>query len=157
TYSINPSLYSNLPFDPIRDLRPVSLIASSPFLLLSNSGLPVASVKDLIAYAKQRPGQLNFGSGGIGNSGHLAAELFDNMAGVSMTHIPYKGTGLAMTDLLSGQLQIMFNSMIQALPYVRGKRVTGLAITTAKRSALVPDIPTVSESGLTGYEFNSWY
>jgi len=157
TYSINPSLYHNLPFDPVKDLQPVTLIASAPFLLLVNPAVPVKTVRELINYAKERPGKLNYGSGGVGNSGHLAAALFSSMAGVEMTHIPYKGTGLAMTDLLSGQLQLMFNSLIQGLPYARGGRLTTLAITSAQRSAVMPDLPTIAESGLPGYDFSSWY
>ena len=157
TYSINPSLYKNLPFDPVRDFQPVSLFASTPFILLANPSLPVKNVKELIAYAKERPKQLNYGSGGVGNSGHLAAELFSSMAGVEFTHIPYKGTGLAMTDVLSGQIQLIFNSMIQGLPYAKSHKLAALAITTAQRSAVLPDLPTIAESGLPGYDFSSWY
>ena len=157
TYSINPSLYRNLPFDPVRDLQPVTLLASAPFILLVNPTVPVKNVRELIAYAKERPGQLNFGSGGVGNSGHLAAELFASMAGVKFMHIPYKGTGLAMTDLLSGQLQLMFNSMIQGVPYARSRRLTALAITSTQRSAIMPELPTIAESGLPNYDFSSWY
>lgn len=157
TYSINPSLYRNLPFDPARDLRPVTLFASAPFMLLTNPALPVRSVRELIAYAKERPGQLNYGSGGVGNSGHLAAELFAGMAGIELAHIPYKGTGLAMTDLLGGQLQMMFNSMIQGMPYARNRKLVALAVTTAQRAAAMPELPTVTEAGLPGYDFSSWY
>jgi tripartite-type tricarboxylate transporter receptor subunit TctC len=157
TYSINPSLYRNLPFDPVRDFQPVTLIATAPFLLLVNPAVPVKTMRELIAHAKDRPGQLNYGSGGIGNSGHLAAVLFSSMAGIVLTHVPYKGTGLAMTDLLSGQLQLMFNSLIQGLPYARNGKLTTLAITSAQRSAVVPELPTVAESGLPDYEFSSWY
>jgi tripartite-type tricarboxylate transporter receptor subunit TctC len=157
TYSINPSLYRNLPFDPVKDLQPVALIASTPFLLMVNPMVPVKTVRELIAFARDRPGQLNYGSGGVGNSGHLAAALFSTMAGVEFTHIPYKGTGLAMTDLLGGQLQIIFNSMLQGMPYARNGRLMTLAITSAHRSAVIPELPTISESGLPGYDFSSWY
>ena len=157
TYSINPSLYKNLPFDPVRDFQPVSLFASTPFILLANPSLPVKNVKELIAYAKERPKQLNYGSGGVGNSGHLAAELFSSMAGIEFMHIPYKGSGLAMTDLLSGQIHLLFNSMIQGLPYAKNRKLTALAITTAQRSAVLPDLPTIAESGVPGYDFSSWY
>jgi tripartite-type tricarboxylate transporter receptor subunit TctC len=157
TFSINPALYRNLPYDPKKDLVPVTLFAKTPFILLVHPGVPVKSVKELVAYARERPGQLNYASGGIGNSGHLAAELFSSLAGVRMTHIPYKGTGLAMPDLLAGRVQILFNSMIQALPYVKRKQLSVLAVTTARRAALLPDVPTVAESGLPGYEFSSWY
>ena len=157
TYSINPSLYHKLPFDPRKDLQPVTLAASTPFLLLINPALPVKTVRELIAHAKEKPGQLNYGSGGLGNSGHLAAELFSNMAGVRLMHIPYKGTGPAMTDVLSGQLQLMFNSMIQGMPYVKSRRLAALAVTTARRASAMPELPTIAESGLPGYDFSSWY
>jgi tripartite-type tricarboxylate transporter receptor subunit TctC len=157
TFSINPALYRNLPYDPQKDLRPVTLFAKTPFVLLLHPSVPVKTVKELIAYAKERPGQLNYASGGIGNSGHLAAELFSSLAGVRMTHIPYKGTGLAMPDLLGGRVQILFNSLIQALPYVKRKQLTVLAVTTTARSPLLPELPTIAESGLPGYEFSSWY
>ena len=157
TYSINPALYKSLPFDPKKDLQAVTLIASTAFILLLHPAVPVKSVKDLIAYAKERPRELNYASGGIGNSGHLAAALFSSTAGVQLTHIPYKGTGLAMPDLLAGRVQVLFNSMLQGLPYARRKQLNALAVTSTQRSALMPELPTISESGLPGYEFQSWY
>jgi tripartite-type tricarboxylate transporter receptor subunit TctC len=157
TFSINPALYKKLPYDPEKDLQPVTLFAKTPFILLVHPGVPVKTVKALIAYAKERPGQLNYASGGIGNSGHLAAELFSSLAGVRMTHIPYKGTGLAMPDLLGGRVQILFNSLIQALPYVKRKQLNVLGVTTINRAPLLPEVPTIAESGLPGYEFSSWY
>jgi len=157
TYSIVPALYRNLPFDPEKDLRPVTQIASTPFILLVHPALPIKSVKDLIAYAKERPRELNYASGGVGNSGHLAAALFASMAGVELTHIPYKGTGLAMPDLLAGRVQVLFNSMIQGLPYARRRQLTALAVTTAQRSAQLPELPSVAEAGVPGYDFQSWY
>jgi tripartite-type tricarboxylate transporter receptor subunit TctC len=157
TFAINPTLYRNLPFDQMKDLQPVTHIASTAFILLVNLGVPVNSVKELIAYAKGRPGELNYASGGIGNSGHLAGALFCSLAGVQITHIPYKGTGLAMPDLLGGRVQILFNSMIQGQPYARKKQLNALAVTTAKRSSLMPELPTVAEAGVPGYEFLSWY
>ena len=157
TFSINPALYKDLPYDPKKDLQPVTLVAMTPFILLVHPGVPVKTVKELVAYAKERPGQLNYASGGIGNSGHLAAELFNSLAGVKMTHIPYKGTGLAMPDLLAGRVQVLFNSMIQALPYVKRRQLSVLGVTSAKRTALLPDLPTIAESGVPGYEFTSWY
>lgn len=132
-------------------------IASAAFILLVHPSVPVGSVKELIAYAKEKPGQLNYASGGIGNSGHLAGALFSSLAGVQLTHIPYKGTGLAMPDLLAGRVQILFNSMIQGQPYARRRQLNALAVTTAKRSALFPELPTIAEAGLPGYEFMSWY
>ncbi len=157
TFAINPTLYKNLPFDQKKDLQPVTHIASAAFILLVHPSLPIGSVKELIAYAKEKPGQLNYASGGIGNSGHLAAALFSSLAGVQLTHIPYKGTGLAMPDLLAGRVQILFNSMIQGQPYARRRQLNALAVTTAKRSALMPELPTVAEAGVPGYEFLSWY
>ncbi|HKA40873.1 MAG TPA: tripartite tricarboxylate transporter substrate binding protein [Burkholderiales bacterium] len=157
TYSIVPALYRSLPFDPVKDLQPVTQIASTPFVLLVQPALPVRSVKELIAYAKERPRELNYASGGVGNSGHLAAALFASLAGVQLTHIPYKGTGLAMPDLLSGRVQLLFNSMIQGLPYAQRRQLNALAVTTARRSALLPDLPTMAEAGVPGYEFQSWY
>jgi tripartite-type tricarboxylate transporter receptor subunit TctC len=157
TYTINPALYRNLPYDHKKDLQPVTEIASTPFILLVHPAVPVNSVRALIAYAKERPRELNYASGGVGNSGHLAAALFSSMAGDELTHIPYKGTGLAMPDLLSGRVQVLFNSMIQALPYARRRQLTALAVTSAKRSPLMPELSTVAEAGLPGYEFVSWY
>jgi tripartite-type tricarboxylate transporter receptor subunit TctC len=157
TFSINPALYKKLPYDPKKDLLPVTLFAKTPFILLVHPGVPAKSVKELIAYAKERPGELNYASGGVGNSGHLAAELFSSLAGVRMTHIPYKGTGLAMPDLLGGRVHILFNSLIQALPYVKRKQLTVLGVTTTHRTPLLPDVPAIAESGLPGYEFSSWY
>ncbi len=157
TFAINPTLYKNLPFDQKKDLQPVTQIASAAFILLVHPSVPVGSVKELIAYAKEKPGQLNYASGGIGNSGHLAGALFSSLAGVQLTHIPYKGTGLAMPDLLAGRVQILFNSMIQGQPYARRRQLNALAVTTAKRSALFPELPTIAEAGLPGYEFMSWY
>jgi len=157
TFSINPALYKQLPYDPKKDLRPVTLVASTPFILLLHPSVPARTVKELIAYAKEHPGELNYASGGIGNSGHLAAALFCSLAGVRMTHIPYKGTGLAMPDLLAGRVQILFNSMLQGLPYAKRRQLVPVAVTTTKRSPLVPEVPTIAESGLPGYEFSSWY
>ena len=157
TFAINATLYKDLPFDQKKDLQPVTQIASAAFILLVNPSLPIDSVKTLIAYAKEKPRELNYASGGIGNSGHLAAALFCSLAGVQLTHIPYKGTGLAMPDLLAGRVQILFNSMIQGQPYARRKQLNALAVTTVKRSALMPELPTVAEAGVPGYEFQSWY
>jgi len=157
TFAINPTLYKKLPFDQKKDLLPVTQFASTPFILLVHPALPVGSVRELIAYAKKRPGELNYASGGIGNSGHLAGALFGKLAGVQLTHIPYKGTGLAMPDVLAGRVQILFNSMIQGLPYARRRDLNALAVTTAKRSVLMPELPTIAEAGLPGYQFESWY
>jgi tripartite-type tricarboxylate transporter receptor subunit TctC len=157
TFAIIPALYRNLQFDPAKDFVPVTQLLSTPFILLVNPAVPVHSVKELIAYAKEKPRQLNYASGGIGNTGHLSAALFAKMAGVEMTHVPYKGTGLAMPDLLAGRVQILFNSMIQGLPYARRHQLNALAVTTRTRSPLMPELPTIAEAGVPGYEFKSWY
>jgi tripartite-type tricarboxylate transporter receptor subunit TctC len=157
TYSINPSLYRQMPFDPVKDLQPVTLIASSPFLLLVHPSLAVKSVKELIALAKAKPKQLNYGSGGVGNSGHLAAELFTSMAGIEFTHVPYKGAGPALIEAVGGHVQLIFSSIVSGMPFARNGKLNALAITTLKRSSAMPELPTVSESGLHGYDFSSWY
>jgi tripartite-type tricarboxylate transporter receptor subunit TctC len=157
TFAIIPALYQNLQFDPVKDFQPVAQIVSTPFILLLNPGVPARTVKELIAYAKENPRKLNYASGGIGNTGHLSAALFAKMANVELTHVPYKGTGLAMPDLLAGRVQILFNSMFQGVPYVKRRQLVGLAVTTRTRSPLMPDVPTIAESGVPGYEFKSWY
>jgi tripartite-type tricarboxylate transporter receptor subunit TctC len=155
TYTINPSLYKKLPFDPVKDLQPVTLIASSPFLLLVHPSIPAKTTRELIALAKTRP--LTFGSGGIGSSGHLAAELFSSMAGIQMTHVPYKGAGPALIDTLSGQVNLILSSIVSGMPYAKSGRLRALAITTRTRSATLPEVPTIAESALPGYDFSSWY
>jgi tripartite-type tricarboxylate transporter receptor subunit TctC len=157
SYAINPSLYKKMPFDPRKDLQPVALIAASPFILLAHPSLKARSVRDLIGQAKAAPKKINYGSGGMGSTGHLAAELFRSMAGVELTHVPYKGTGPAMVDLLGGQLQLLFNSIIQGAPHARSGKLTALAVTSAKRSGVMPELPTIAESGLPGYDFSTWY
>ena len=155
TYTINPSLYKKLPFDPVKDLQPVTLIASSPFLLMVHPSIPAKTARELIALAKTRP--LTFGSGGIGSSGHLAAELFSSMAGIQMTHVPYKGAGPALIDTLGGQVNLILSSIVSGMPYARSGRLRALAITTRTRSATLPELPTIAESALPGYDFSSWY
>jgi tripartite-type tricarboxylate transporter receptor subunit TctC len=157
SHGINPNLRRNLPYDPLKDFDAVSLIASAPLLVVVHPSLPVKSVKALIAFAKSHPGELNYASNGPGSSSHLAVELFDLMAGVKMTHIPYKGLSLALTDLLSGQVQVMFSSAVAAMPQVKAGRLRALAMTGSKRSPAIPDIPTVAEAGVPGYETGSWY
>jgi tripartite-type tricarboxylate transporter receptor subunit TctC len=157
TYSINPSLYKQMPFDPVRDLEPVTLIASSPFLLLVHPSLAVKNVKELIALAKAKPRQLNYGSGGVGNSGHLAAELFASMAGVEFTHVPYKGAGPALIEAVGGHVQMVFASIVSGMPFAKNGKLTAIAVTTQKRSSAMPELPTVAESGISGYDFSSWY
>ncbi|HET7595452.1 MAG TPA: tripartite tricarboxylate transporter substrate binding protein [Burkholderiales bacterium] len=155
-WATNPSLYK-VNYDTLRDFAPVSMVARAPQLLVIHPGVAAKSVQDLIALAKLRPGALNFGSGGAGTLAYPAGELFKAMAGIDLTHIPYKGTILALNDLLGGRLQVVFSDMPIALPHARAGRVRALAVTSAKRTPLVPDMPTVAESGVPGYAVdNSW-
>ena len=156
TLAVNPSLYRRLPFDTERDLAPVSLVASAPLILVVHPSLPVKSLQDLIAYAKANPGKLNFGSGGPGTTPHLAGEMIKTMAGVQMTHVPYKGGGPALADLMGGQLQLMLENIPSTLPHVKSGKLRVLALSGRARSALVPDVPTLNEAGLKGYEIVGW-
>ncbi len=147
-----PYLYEKLPWDPIKDFAPVTLALSSPNLLVVHPSVPVKSVKELIALGKARPGDLNYASGGIGSSSHLAAELLKYMAGVNIVHIPYKSAGLAVNNMIGGQVQLGFPSSTSATPHVKSGRLRALAVTSAQPSALVPGLPTVAASGVSGYE-----
>jgi tripartite-type tricarboxylate transporter receptor subunit TctC len=155
-HAINPSLFKSLGYKLTKDFAPVSLLTSGPLVIVANPDLPASNVTELIALAKARPGGLNFASSGNGQSTHLAAELFASMAGVKMTHIPYKGSAPALTDVMGGQAQLMFDTMLSAMPQVKGGKLKALAVTSAKRSAAAPDLPTVAESGLPGYEAIAW-
>lgn len=157
THSINGALYARMPYDMVRDFAPVSLIASTPNLLVVNNDLPVRTVPELIAYGKANPDKLSFGSPGIGTSIHVSGELFKTMTGVQMTHVPYKGRQMAIPDLVGGQIQLMFDNMPSALPMAREGKLRALAQTGAKRSPAAPDVPTVSEQGLPGFEAISWF
>ena len=157
THGINPNLQKNIPYDPIKDFDPVSLIASAPALLAVHPSLPARTVKQFIAFAKARPGQLNYASSGHGSSSQLAAELFNSMTGTKIQHVPYKGIGAASTDLLSGQVQVMFNAAAALLVHTRSGRMRALGIGSLQRIPAIPDIPTLSESGVTGYQSGSWY
>jgi len=157
SHGINPNLRKQLPYDPVRDFSGVSLIASAPLLVVVHPSLPATSVKQLVALAKAKPGAINFASNGTGGSSHLAAELFMMMTGTALVHIPYKGLSLALTDLLSGQVQLMFSSAVAMLPQVKAGKLRAIAMTGAKRSQAIPDIPTVAEAGVPGYETGSWY
>ncbi len=153
----NASLYKNMSFDPIKDLAPVALLASQPNILVVHPSLPVKSVKELIAFAKARPGQLNYASSGSGAAAHLAAELFKSMAGVDMVHIPYKGASPALVDMLAGQCQVMFATALSVQPYLQSNRLRPLAVSTAKRSRMLPQLPTVAEAGVPGFEATTWH
>lgn len=156
-FTVNPSIYPKLPFNSERDLAPVTQLASGPLLVLVHPSLPAKSIRELIALTKARPGIINYASSGNGSPPHLATELFKYMAGVDLIHIPYKGGGPAMVDLLAGQVSIYFNAILQALPYVKAGRLRSLAVTSGKRFPTVPDIPTIAESGVPGYDMTNWY
>ncbi|HSN22203.1 MAG TPA: tripartite tricarboxylate transporter substrate binding protein [Usitatibacter sp.] len=157
THAINPTLYKNIPYDPVKDFAPVTEVAWTPNVLVVNPALPVSNVKEFVAYAKAHPGQLNFGSGSTGSAGHLAGELFKTMAGVQMVHVPYKGAGPAMQDLIGGQIQLMFDNLASSLGQIRAGKVRALAVTTEKRSSLAPELPTIAESGLPGFDISTWF
>ena len=155
--AISRSLYKNLSFDLARDFEPIALLASTPYVLVVHPSLPVRSVKELIALAKARPGQLIFGSSGNGSGAHLAAELFKMQAHVDLLHVPYKGTPPAVTDLIAGQVSLVFGNTLSVLPQVKAGRLRGLAVTSAKRSLAAPELPTVAEAGLPGFESGTWF
>ena len=157
SYAINPSLYTDLPFDPVKDLVPVTLIAEAPFLLVVHPSMPVKSVKELIAFAKAKPGALNYGSGGNGSSGHLAGELFKYLAGVDMVHVPYKGAGPALVEVMAGQVHLTFGSVLSSLGHVKNGRLRALGVTGSKRSSGAPELPTIAEAGVKGYHATTWY
>lgn len=157
THAINPYLYAKIPYDPVKDFIPVTLVAQVPNVLVVNPSLPVKSVKELIEYAKTKPGALSFGSGSTGSTGHLAGELFKTMAGVDMVHIPYKGAAPAMFDLLAGQTQLMFDNIANALPQIKTGKLRALAVTTSRRAPALPDLPTIDEAGLRGFDLTTWF
>jgi tripartite-type tricarboxylate transporter receptor subunit TctC len=157
SHGTNPGLQSKLPYDPVKDFAPVSQIASASLVVVSNLALPAKSIGELVRYAQQRPGQVNYASSGSGSIAHLSVELFSTMAKIRLQHVPYKGTGPALTDLLSGQVQLLFNSALSMLPQIRANRVRALAVTSASRITPLPDVPTVAESGVAGYDVTSWY
>ena len=157
THAVNVSLYSKMPYDPIKDFEPITLVAVTPNVLVLNPSVPVNSVQELIAYAKANPGKLSFGSGSNGSAGHLAGELFKTEAGVDMVHVPYKGGAPAMQDLLGGNIQLMFDNLANSMQQVRAGKLKALAVTTAQRSSLVPDLPTLAETGLPGFDIYTWW
>ena len=156
-YTITPSVYARLPYDPIKDFAPISLVAQAPFLLLTHPALPVRSVKDLLALARAKPGMLDCGSAGHGSSTHMALELFKSLSGAKITHIPYKGTGPALIDGIAGQVHMLFGNVLSTMTHVKAGRLRALAVTTAKRSTVLPELPTVAESGVPGYEDTTWF
>jgi tripartite-type tricarboxylate transporter receptor subunit TctC len=156
SYAVNANLY-RMPYDPVDQVTAIGLIGTAPFIVAVNPTVPAKSVKELVELARKNPGTLNYGSTGQGAITHLATELLNLMAGVRMTHIPYKGAGPALTDLLAGQLHLMLGSTLSTLPHVRSGKLRGIAVTSAARSPVVPEMPTVAESGVPGYECTLWY
>lgn len=157
THTASPSLYSKLPYHPVRDFTPVTMVASAPLMLVVNPSVPVKTVSDLIAFAKSNPGKVNYASGGIGASTHLPAELFKSMAGIDIVHIPFKGGGPALLGVITGQAQMLMISVVGALPHVKSGKLRGLALTSRSRLAELPNVPTIAESGVPGYEVGLWY
>jgi tripartite-type tricarboxylate transporter receptor subunit TctC len=157
THAINPTLYPNIPYDAGKDFIAVTQVATTPNVLVVNPGVEAKNVAEFIKLAKSKPGKLNFGSGSTGSAGHLAGELFKTMAGVDMAHIPYKGAAAAMQDLIGGRVDLMFDNFASSLAQVKGGRVRALAVTTAKRTALAPELPTIAESGLPGFDISTWF
>jgi tripartite-type tricarboxylate transporter receptor subunit TctC len=154
--AIESALHSKLPYHPVKDFAPISLVCTSPYVLIVNASSPAKSVKELVALARSRPGKFHFASGGIGTGLHMSGELLNQAAGIKMIHVPYKGAGPGMTALLSGEVDAMFNGVSAALPQVKAGKLRALAVSSAKRSALFPDLPTVAESGLK-YDTSGWY
>jgi len=157
THAINVSLYSKPPFDAVKDFAPISLIATGAYMLVANPSLPAKSIKELIGIAKAKPGQLSYGSAGTGNATHLVGELMSNMAGIKMTHVPYKGVGPALTEVMGGQVNMMFGSISATNPQAKAGRVIALGVTSIKRSAAAPNVPTLDESGMTGFDAVGWW
>lgn len=155
--AIGPSLYAKLPFDPVNDFAPVTQLAESPNILVAHPSVPVKSFKELIAYAKANPKKLNYASAGVASVGHLTGELLNGLAGIDMAHVPYKGSGQAVIDLIGGQIQLMFSGMSSVMSHVKAGKLRPLAVTGAKRSPAVPDVPTIAESGFPKFEATAWY
>ncbi len=157
THAVNPSLYPKMPYDAVKDFAPISLVAVTPNVLVVNPVLPVNSAREFIAYAKANPGKLAFGSGSNGSAGHLAGELFKAETGADMLHVPFKGAAPAMQALLAGDTQLMFDNLASSTPQVKAGKLKALAVTTAQRSKLAPDLPTLAEAGLPGFDITTWF
>jgi tripartite-type tricarboxylate transporter receptor subunit TctC len=157
SHAINPALNPKLPFDPIKDFTPVSLVASIPFAMIVHPSVPAKTVGEFVALARSKPGSLNYSSAGNGTSNHLAGELLKSMAGIDIVHIPYKGSAPALNDLIAGQVSLMFDLVLTAAPHVKSGAVRGLAVTSSQRSSALPELPTVAESGVPGYEVSAWF
>jgi len=157
SHAINPALNPKLPFDPVRDFTPVSLVASIPFAMVVHPSVPAKTVQEFVALARAKPGTLNYSSAGSGTSNHLAGELLRSMTGIDIVHIPYKGSAPALNDLIAGQVSMMFDLVLTAAPHVKSGAVRGLAVAGAQRSSVLPELPTVAESGIPGYEVSAWF
>jgi len=155
--SINPAVYKDLRYDPIKDFAPITMTTAYPYILAVNAKLPVKSLQDFVALAKSKPGALNYGTTGIGAANHLVTELFSSKAGLKMTHIPYRGTALAVADLIGGQVTMVFSDPVSVLPHLQAGTLRGLAVTSAQRSAVAPELPTIAESGYPGFEALAWH
>jgi len=156
-HTANSTLYKKLPYDPNKDFAPIARLATAPLLISVYPGLPVKTLSDLIAYAKANPGKLNYVSSGVGSSQHLVSELFEIRAGISMTHVPYKGAGAALTDVAAGHAQVSVGTVLQALPHVKANRLRPLAVSGTQRQPVLPEVPTVQEAGLPGYDGDNWW
>lgn len=157
THAINQALYKKLPYDPVKDFAPLSRVANVPNLLVAHPSRPYKTVQEMIAYAKKHPGEVTYGSPGSGASPHVSGALFQSMTGAEMTHVPYKGSAPAISDLLGNQIAVMFDNMPSAIQHVRSGKLRPIAVTTAKRSSELPDVPTIAEAGVPGYEATSWF
>ncbi len=156
SHAINVSLYGKLPYDPLRDFVPITMLATQPNMLVIHSSLPAKNVKEFIALGRARPGQLNFGSAGSGTSQHISGEMFKTLTGVQMQHVPYKGSGQMVPDLLAGYVQLSFENIATALPHAKTGKLRALAVTSSKRSFVAPEVPTMQEAGVPGYDISSW-
>jgi tripartite-type tricarboxylate transporter receptor subunit TctC len=157
SHVVNPNLHAKLLYDPVKDFAPITLIASAPSVLVVNPSVPAQTIAEFTAYARANPGKLNYASNGNGSAAQLAAAMYESMAGVKMVHVPYKGIAPALTDLLGGEVQLMFGTVVALVPHIQAGRLRALAVTGKKRSALLPNVPTLRESGLPEYEAGSWY
>src|SRR3954466_5489788 len=157
THAINPALYPKLPYDPVHDFRHIALVVQVPNVLVVNNDVAARNVRELLVLLRKNPGKFDFASGSSGSTGHLAGELFKQMTGTYMVHVPYKGSAPATTDLLAGRVQLMFDNLASALPNIKAGKVHALAVTTLKRSAFVPELPTLDESGLKGFDLTTWW
>ena len=157
SHAVNPNVHAKLSYDPVKDFAPITLLASAPSVLVVTPSLPARTIAEFTAYARANPGKLNYASNGNGSAAQLAAAMYETMAGVKMVHVPYKGIAPAMTDLMGGEVQLMFGTIVALVPHIQAGKLRALAVTSRKRSALLPDVPTLAESGLPDYQAGSWY